>query len=200
MHPSIEYPALQQHFNDLHREAAERRRHRLVPAPRRRQHASEPITALSPSMHRVLVFAEHDPSPTQLDELLRQLAALRDDTVTMLVHHRSALAQPVTDELGQSEIPSPARIARIPAQRGRPASDRGLLQAVDALHGAGHRATGEVVSGSASRVLVDAVNERHPEAVILLTEQHRLAHLAHRDLEHQLLARTDARVLTLIGA
>lgn len=199
MHPSIEYPALQQHFDDLHREAAERRRHRLVPSSRRR-HVSEPITALPPSVHRVLVFAEHDPSPMQLDELIRQLAALRDDTVTMLVHQRSALARPVTDELGSSEIPSPVRVARIPAQRSRPDADRGLIHAVDALHGAGHRATGAVVSGSASRVLVDAVKARHPEAVILLIEQHRLAHLAHRDLEHRLLARTDAPVLTLIGA
>lgn len=71
---------------------------------------------------------------------------------------------------------------------------------MDALHSAGHRVTGEVVSGSPSRVLVNAVNNRHPEAVILLTDQHRLTNLAHRDLEHRLLARTDAPVLTLTSA
>ncbi len=78
---------------------------------------------------------------------------------------------------------------------------RGIVQVVDALHGAGHRATREVLAGSPSRVLVDAVNERHPEAVILLADhRHRLAHLAHRDLEHRLLTRTSTPVLSLIGA
>ena len=58
-----------------------------------------------------------------------------------------------------------------------------------------HRGRG--AGSRAARVLVDEIEQHDAEAVLLLTDRHRLAHLARRDLSRRLRHRTDVQVVAL---
>ena len=198
MHPQLEQLAHQSHVDDLRREAEQHRR--AARPARRRARAAAPVAApaLSPTVHEVLVFAERRPSQGQLARVLDQLSGLHDDVVTALLYHRPSTTPALSDEAGSHSLTLPASPVVIPAQRSAPEAEQHLDQVVGALRAAGHAATGELVAGSMSRMLLAQVRERRPEAVILLTDRHRLAHLARVDLERRLRHRTDARVVTVV--
>ena len=204
MHPQLEHLAHQAHVDDLRRDAEEHRRAARLARRQARASAAAPVAApvaapgLSPAVHEVLVFAERRPSLGQLAQVLDQLSGLHDDVVTALLHHRPATTPALSDEAGSHSLTLPASPAVIPAQRTPPEAEQHLDQVVGALRAAGHATTGELVAGSMSRVLLAQVRERRPQAVILLTGRHRLAHLAHVDLERRLRHRTGARVVTVV--
>ena len=200
MHPQLEHLAHQAHVDDLRRDAEQHRRAARLARRQARAAAAAPVAApvLSPTVHEVLVFAERRPTRGQLAQLLDQLSGLHDDVVTAVLHHRPATTPALSDEAGSHSLTLPASPAMIPAQRTPPEAEQHLDQVVGALRAAGHETTGELVAGSMSRVLLAQVRERRPQAVFLLTDRHRLAHLAHVDLERRLRHRTDARVVTVV--
>jgi hypothetical protein len=199
MHPELLHQAHQAHVDDLRREADRQRRD--ARHLRRRARGTPPSFGplLSPAVRDVLVFAEHRPTPRQLEQVLEQLQDLRDDVVTALMHHRPVATSEVVDHGGRPSVSLPSPGARIPAQRTPPAAEQQLTDVIGALRAAGHDACGELVAGSPTRVLSARVRERHPDAVILLTDRHRLAHLARRDMERRLRRQTSVPVI-VVGA
>lgn len=200
MHPHIEHLANQAHFDDLRREAELHRRE--ARQLRRQARAAAPVATpvLSPTVREVMLFAEHEPSQRQLAQVVDQLKGLHGDVVTALLHYRPSGPPGLADETGSHSLSLPSPSVRIPAQRRSPAAERHLSYVVGALRAAGHETNGELVMGPVPRVLLTQVRERRPEAVILLTGRHRLAHLAHRDLERRLRHHTDASVMTVFDA
>lgn len=196
MHPHIEHLANQAHVDDLRREAELQRRQAQFSRRQARRVGQLVSPALPPLVRDVLVFAEHQPSQSQLAQVLEQLKGLHDDVVTALMLNRSSSSRMVR-EPGRRRV-LPASTARIQAQRTPPVTEQQLLDVVEALRAAGHQASGELVAGSVPRVLLAHVRQHRPEAVILMTDRHRLAHLARRDLERRLRHHTDARVVTVV--
>lgn len=197
MHPELMNMANQSHFDDLRREAAQQRREArlLGRVSRRRSRATAPV--LSPEVQKVLVFAEHQPSRGQVEQVLEQLRSLQDDVVTALVHHRPQRLGALVNESGSHSLSLPMPDVRMPAQRAPSEAEQHLSEVVDALQAAGHDTSGELVEGSLPKVLAEQVRERRPEAVILVTSRHRLAHLAHRDVERRLRKQTSVPVIAV---
>lgn len=199
MHPQLEHLAHQAHVDDLRREAEQHRRATRLLRRRARVEAKAARPVVSPAVHEVLVFAEREPTPAQVAQALDQLKGLRDDVVTTLIHHRPSRPAALVDESGAHSLSLPRPAARIPAQRTPSDAERHLSDVVGAFRAAGHDTRGELVEGSVPGLLAAQVRERSPEAVILLTSRHRLAHLARRDLERRLRRQTSVPVIAMTG-
>lgn len=197
MHPELMQMAHQSHVDDLRREAAQQRRDArlLRRSSRRRTPATAPV--LSPAVQSVLVFAERQPSRSQVEQVLDQLKVLQGDVVTALFHHRPDRLGALVNESGSHSLSLPMPDVRMPAQRAPSEAEQHLSEVVGALQAAGHDTSGELVAGAVPKVLAEQVRERRPEAVILLTSRHRLAHLAHRDVERRLRKETSVPVIAV---
>jgi hypothetical protein len=197
MHPQLEHLAHQAHVDDLRREAEQHRRTARLLRRRARAEAKAAVPVLSPAVHDVLVFAEREPTQGQVAQVLEQLKGLQGDVVTALIHHRPRSPEALVNESGTHSLSLPTPAARIPAQRAPSEAQQHLSDVIGAFRAAGHDTRGELVEGSVPRLLAQQVRERSPEAVILLTSRHRLAHLARRDLEHRLRRQTSVPVVAV---
>lgn len=151
-------------------------------------------------MREVLVFAESALDADQRIWLLDRLEHLRQRPVICQVHLR-----PVRPAEEAPRVVAPPG-GRLPAQKVRerapgesPERDeceehdvelararQRLHDLVDLVRGAGHVAHGELLAGPLIRALTRGIAERSPDQVILVTSDHRLELLLHRDLERRL--------------
>ena len=144
-------------------------------------HLRTPAAATLPATAQtLLVFAEHTPTPAEIDQALAELRRHPDAMVTVVLHHNPIPRQERVREYGGTDHDH-------------------LESLVEALGAAGHTITGELVSGDVEHALLTEIGLRRADAVVLLPGRHLLAHLARRDLEHRLRHDTAVPVLTVIG-
>lgn len=148
-------------------------------------------------MDDILILAEHEPTPSQVEQVLDHLEAERGKTVTALLHHHPPRTPALMDGIaGAHGLPAQAVVREMHAEHAWDMADarRRLSHVVGLLRAAGHPAYGELVAGPLIRVLVHEVRDRGPEVVMLLTNHRRLARMAHLDLERRLRHHSSARV------
>jgi hypothetical protein len=195
MHPELMHRADLARRADLRREAEDHRRSVRLLGGRTRQ--ASPAIALPASIHRVLIVTERSPSRAQVDHVLSQLRALREEVVTALFHQPPPRLASLLNESGSHSLSLPLPDVRIPAQRVSSEMERECSDVMATLRAAGHEAHGELVAGPLSRLVVHEIRERQPDAVILVTGRHRLARLTHRDLEHRVRSATSGPVVSI---
>ena len=127
--------------------------------------------------HDVLVFAEHLPSVSELEQVVGEIGEHPGAAVTLVVHH--------------NPVPAQAR-----TEHGGVLHDH-LAEAEELLRTTGATVSAELVSGDVAHALLTEVRIRVPDAIILLPGRHLLAHLAHRDLESKLRHHTSVPILAI---
>jgi hypothetical protein len=151
-------------------------------------------------MPDALLYAEHAPTRHQLVATLQHLHDLRVSVVTALVRLHASRSTRLMDEVaGARGLPAQRMVEEIHAVRDHELSEAQvqLSHIVGILRAAGHRAHGDLLIGPVARTLAQEAMEREPDAVLLLTGHHRMAHWLHRDLERRLKHHTTAPVLAV---